>query len=85
MDFDVSKRVNGVHIFSTRIIGGFCVKSQFILENFNFLSITKQKFIIGPNELGSLNKSIKKCFGSNFREKKCFVPKKKFGPFSKRK
>ena len=58
MDFDVSKRVNGVHIFSTRIIGCFCVKSQFILENFDFLSITKQKCIIGQNELGSLNKWI---------------------------
>ena len=34
MDFDVPKRENGENTFFQRVsIGGFCVKSQIILEN----------------------------------------------------
>ena len=59
MDFDVPKREKCANTFFQRVsIGGFCVKSQFILEirGNDFLSITRQKCIIGQNELGGSNK-----------------------------
>ena len=84
MDFDVPKRVNRGNTHFQRVsIGGFAWNPNLYwkLGENDFLSITRQKCIIGQNELGGSNK----CFVSNFREKKFFGPEKNFGPFPQRK
>ena len=67
MDFDVLKRENGGNTFLQRVsIGGFCVKSQFILEN-------REKRLFEHYK----TKMHKTTLGQIF-EKKKFWPRKKF-------